>query len=162
MLPTRWRLFRIICLIQMAFAALEFLSALYSAFAREQHVFFILQVVSFGCVFFFANLALELLNVNYPSTPLDLKQKSQFNWLYAANFFIVSFLLVRFFILIKSLIVLFQFEQTTSNFLLLLIGPIWQLLFLSFQITLLVGTFKLRRELLRNFYAEAEQLSSGI
>src|SRR5690242_21494338 len=101
MLPLRWKLFRIICLFQMALAALEFLGAMYSVFASEQHIFFTLQVISFACLFLFANLALGILNLNYPSTPLDLRQKSQFNWLYAANFLILSFLLVRFVILIK-------------------------------------------------------------
>jgi hypothetical protein len=118
-----------------------------SSFAGVARVLVYMLIVSI------AVLAINILNNNYPDTPVTGKQKSTFNWLFLLNFLFLAFLfgfIIAEYRSLKELAVLFQ-----KNFISLpaglLINFIAQFLLLLFQMIMLYGLYSLRRSLYDNF-----------
>lgn len=94
-----WKLFRIICLLQMMAATfLTFTSFIFGSIGPM-----ILQTIAFALIAAFSIFAFSLINTNYPDKPVVGKQKTRFNQLYLFNFLLLAFLFGHFFSAFRTL-----------------------------------------------------------
>jgi hypothetical protein len=113
----------------------------------------IITILLFLLIFLQTILAINILNNNYPDTPVTGRQKTNFNWLYLLNFLFLVFLFGFIFSeyrQLHSLSVLIGksiFELPFEFFIYL----ITHLIILIFQFIILYGLYQLRRELYFNF-----------
>lgn len=148
----RWKIFKVICLLQTAGTSLLVLTALFYFFQRFSFGNFI-HVVLFGLALALALLGLHLLRENYPAQPVTGKQKTAFNWLYLFNFLFLAFFFAIIFSELKLLRVLAEsnhisfFDLPASALFFIICYPV----LLIFQLYILYGLFTLRRELYTNF-----------
>ena len=160
MLPTKWRVFQVVCVIQMLMAAFHAAYSFLLMLITARILFYGMQVVAFISVLLFANLGSSILNYNYPDKPVIDKQRKQFNLLYIINFLVLSFLVSHLYIEVSDVTILFFMEGVFGDFLFLLLPSIFYLLIVAGQVAMLVGMFKLRREIFQRFYAEANNMAS--
>lgn len=151
-MPLRWKIFRIICIVQLLAA---------SANALEKLIYFFPNL-SFsniaGLIFFIATmllcmLGINLVNNNYPEEPVEGRQKKVFNRLFLLNFILLTFL---FGFIIAEIRSLSQFAGNLGTtffgipFSLSLMLLVY-LVMLIFQLIILYGLYQLRLELSSNF-----------
>ncbi len=151
-MPLRWKLFRLICILQMIAAGFKALEALLTFF---QHISFgsIVAVLLFSAIFMLTILAINLLNNNYPDNPVEGRQKKIFNRLFLLNFIFLTFLFGFIIIEVREIK---QFALVTGRsftdfsigiFVLLILYTAMLIL----QLVILFGLYKLRLELYENF-----------
>ncbi len=151
-MPIRWKLFRMVCILQMLIASVLAIMSLIWLIKTASFTSFI-RILLFLLIFLQTILAVNILNTNYPDTPVTGRQKVSFNRLFLLNFLFLVFLFGIIFA-----------EYRELNALAELIGkPIFQLPFqllivllanfivLIFQLIILYGLYQLRRELYTNF-----------
>ncbi|SRR5258705_3075238 len=151
-MPVKWKLFRVICIIQMLSASVLMMLSLTNLFVDGGFTA-ILGIVLFLCIFLLTILALNILNNNYPNVPIMGKQKTNFNRLFLINFLFLVFLFAMIFaeyreltevsVFINKPILKLPFE--------LFIMLISDGIILVFQFIILYGLYQLRRELYFNF-----------
>src|SRR5215831_1494070 len=90
-MPVRWKLFRIVCVVQMLSSSVFTIMALINFFELRRLSAFI-SILLFLLIFLQTILALNILNNNYPDVPVTGKQKSNFNRLFLLNFLFLVFL----------------------------------------------------------------------
>lgn len=148
----RWKLFRVVCILQMMAAAFIiitslisfFENALFSSFTR---IFLFLLIISFTI------LAVSILNNNYPDVPVAGKQKRSFNILFLLNFLFLTFL---FGFIIAEFRSVKQLTDSTGLSIFRFPLSLWlplaiYTIVLIFQLVILYGMYLLRRELYSNF-----------
>jgi hypothetical protein len=151
-MPLRWKIFRIICIVQLLAASVNILEKLFYVFL---HFSFsnIAGLLLFIAIMLLCILGINLVNNNYPEEPIEGRQKKVFNRLFLLNFVLLTFL---FGFIIAEIRLLNQFAGnlgTTffgipfSLFLMLLV----YLGMLIFQLVILYGLYQLRLELHSNF-----------
>lgn len=147
-MPLQWKLFRILCALQVVGALVMAMAALVDMLKTFSFLS-ILSLTHWLLVIGLAGLAISILQRNYPHTPVSGAQKSNFNRLYLLNFL---FLAVFFSIIVseyKTLSTLASYAGTEAWK--LDIKFIWPLLVTTLlligQFTVLYGLFVLRREL---------------
>lgn len=151
-MPLRWKLFRIVCILQMLSASVFAIIGLINLF-KSGGFSAIITILLFLLIFLQTILAINILNNNYPDTPVTGRQKTNFNWLYLLNFLFLVFLFGFIFSeyrQLHSLSVLIGksiFELPFEFFIYL----ITHLIILIFQFIILYGLYQLRRELYFNF-----------
>ena len=147
-----WKIFRLVCVLQMIISAFILFSALVDFF---RHATFgeIFRLLLFVLTMLLSIFAVNTLNNNYPDTPVTGKQKRTFNRIFLLNFL---FLAVLFGLIIA------EYRQV-SEIANLLDKPIHKLPFsvfgmllgyvmvLIFQFVILYGLYELRRILYMNF-----------
>lgn len=151
-MPLRWKLFRIVCILQMLGSSVFAIMALIYFFESNSFSAFI-GIVLFLLIFLQTILAVNIINNNYPDTPVTGKQKTNFNRLFLLNFLFLVFLFGIIFAEYRGL-------NTTAE----LIGKsifdlpfqlfaylIGSVITLVFQLIILYGLYSLRRELYFNF-----------
>ncbi|MDP4262602.1 MAG: hypothetical protein Q8941_08730 [Bacteroidota bacterium] len=154
-MPVRWKIFRVVCLLQMLLAAFFTFSNLVFFFQTGSFSPFI-RVLLFLLIFLLSVLAVNILNNNYPDTPVTGKQKLNFNRLFLLNFLFLTFL---FGIIFSEYRLLKTFSRLTLTpvFRLsfdLLISLLCYLIVLLFQFIILYGLYVLRLELYSNFMSK--------
>lgn len=90
-IPLRWKLFRIMCILQMLMIVYPLVSYVVQLFGAH----FWLALVHITCymlLLLFLFQGLTLLNENYPDTPFSPVQKRRFNRLFLLNFLLIAFL----------------------------------------------------------------------
>ena len=158
MLPGRWKVFRLMCLFQMALAGLSAGHGLVFFFFTGS-LFRLLDVICFTAIFLFAYLGQSLINYNYPDVTPQGRQKKYFNILYIVNFFLLSFIGAH---LYNERWVVFIVIENEVNFLtglLIMLAFIVYALIFALQLYLLYGMFRLRRELYRNFTRNIDEMA---
>ncbi|MEP7372370.1 MAG: hypothetical protein ABI675_03205 [Chitinophagaceae bacterium] len=151
-MPLRWKIFRIICIVQLIAASVNLLQKIFYFFL---HISFgnIAGILLFIAIILLCILGINLVNNNYPEEPVQDKQKKIFNRLFLLNFILLSFL---FGFIIAEMRSLNQFafaigksfiEIPFGLFLMLLV----YLFMLIFQLIILYGLYQLRLELYSNF-----------
>ena len=151
-MPLRWKLFRIVCILQMLSASVFAIIGLINLF-KTGSFSAIITILLFSLIFLQTILAINILNNNYPDSPVTGKQKTNFNRLYLLNFLFLVFLFGFIFSeyrQLHSLSVLIGksiFELPFEFFIYL----ITHLIILIFQFIILYGLYQLRRELYFNF-----------
>ena len=91
LLPLRWKLFRIMCILQMLMIVYPLVYYVIALFGQH----FLLALVHIVCyllILFFLFQGLTLLNDNYPDTPFSPVQKRRYNRLFILNFLLIAFL----------------------------------------------------------------------
>ena len=150
-MPLRWKLFRIVCILQMLSASVFAIIGLINLF-KSGGFSAIITILLFSLIFLQTILAINILNNNYPDTPVTGRQKTNFNRLYLLNFLFLVFLFGFIFSeyrQLHSLSVLIGksiFELPFEFFIYL----ITHLIILIFQFIILYGLYQLRRELYFN------------
>ena len=147
----------------MLLAVIQTCERLYVLFLNPSswllHLF---EVAMFVSMIFFTFLASAILNNNYPDQPVMDRQKKQFNQQYILNFFALAFLIAFLITEIRQLIYILGLGLKFQSLSWVLFIPSFYFLVLVInQIIILVGMVKLRRELLRNFYEQASQITNG-
>jgi hypothetical protein len=113
----------------------------------------LVKIVLYVFIFLFTVLGLNIINNNYPDTPVTGNQKSNFNRLFLFNFLFLVFLFgiifaeIRDLRLIAAVMHMDLFELPTTVFTPLFVN--FGILLLQFY--LLYGMYDLRRELYFNF-----------
>lgn len=151
-MPLSWKLFRIVCVLQMVTAAFAVFTSVINLF---NGIIFsdIARFLLFLLVMLLAIFAVNLLNNNYPDTPVAGTQKKQFNRLFLLNFIFLAFLfgfVIAEYKAIHLIAVLLRKPVISLHFSMLVTLLIY-LLTLIFQIIILFGLFILRRLLYINF-----------
>jgi hypothetical protein len=151
-MPLRWKLFRIVCILQMLSASVFAIIGLINLF-KSGGFTAIITILLFLLIFLQTILAITILNNNFPDVPVMGKQKTNFNRLYLLNFLFLVFLFG----------IIFAEYRQLSELAELISKPVYKLPFeffiylitnvviLIFQFIILYGMYQLRRELYFNF-----------
>ena len=151
-MPIRWKLFRVICILQMLASSVLAIMALI-AFIETANVYGLIVVFLFVLIFLLTILAIGILNNNYPDVPVSGRQKTNFNRLFLLNFLFLVFL---FGIIFAEYRALGAFAALTGKSILELPFKLFAYLIgnvavLIFQFIIFYGLYYLRRELYFNF-----------
>jgi hypothetical protein len=151
-MPLRWKLFRIVCILQMLLSSLFTIMALIELFENSHFSDFI-SILLFLLIFLQTILAIHILNSNYPDVPVAGKQKTNFNRLFLLNFLFLVFLFGIIFAEYRNLNTIATFIgkpvfDLPFRLFIYLIGGVITLIF---QFIILYGLYELRRELYFNF-----------
>jgi len=154
-MPVKWKLFWVICLLQMLAAAFFTIMAVIHFFGEGGFSAFI-RILLFLLIFLLAVLGVNILTNNYPDVPVTGRQKTNFNRLFLLNFLFLSFL---FGVIFSEYRQLSEITTLTGRAALQLpveffIYLIIYLIMLVFQLILLYGLYILRRELYVNFMSK--------
>jgi hypothetical protein len=150
-MPVRWKLFRIICVLQMIIASVYAIMALINV--AIYGFWALLIVLVFVLIFLLAVLGINILNDNYPNTPVTGRQKTKFNRLFLLNFLFLFVLFCILFIEIRAakLIIGISHKPVLELSYELFINLIGIIVTLVFQFIILYGLYSLRNELYLNF-----------
>jgi hypothetical protein len=151
-MPLRWKLFRIVCILQMLGSSAFAIMAIIHFLETNSFSAFI-SVLLFLLIFLQTILAINILNNNYPDVPVTGKQKTNFNRLFLFNFLFLVFLFGTIFAEYRELNEIAtltgkQFFNLPFQFYLSILSDF---VILIFQLIILYGLYELRRELYFNF-----------
>jgi len=151
-MPVKWKIYRIVCIIQMLAASIFSIMALINFFSGGTFSDFV-RILLFVFMFMLTILALNIINNNYPDTPVTGKQKTNFNRLFLLNFLFLIFLFGIIIAEYRELNALAElFNRSVFNLPFeMYITFFTNLLLLLFQLSILYGLYELRRELYFNF-----------
>lgn len=150
-MPLGWKLFGLACILQLLVTA--FLAAMAFINAIQSGVYYLFEAIAFSLMLSLAVLGINILNNNYPETPVFGKQKKIFNWLFLLNFLLLAFLFgliisdIRELQMIKVLFDKPVFQLPFFTYWSLLID----MFILVFQFIILFGLYSLRRYLYERF-----------
>jgi hypothetical protein len=150
-LTTGWKIFRIICIVQLVLVAFQGMLTISRLFTSKGIVMSLVELLVYTCVFVFVYDGLSMLNYNFPDIPLSPKQKRSFNLLYLLNFLFIAFLFARVVNTWGILPLLFgQGQLSIRNWFLIIIYLIspWFVFFI--HLVFLAGMFRLRRLIHKN------------
>ena len=151
-LPLKWKLFRLLCILQMVLAGFHGALWIHSLVRANGGLLALTGILVFGTMLYFLYMGLSIINYNYPDTPLSTKQKKRFNLFFILNFLSIAFVF-------GTIVSEWRSSREFLNFLRphTASGYFYALLFFIFALTLfighllfLAGMIKLRRELYRN------------
>ena len=91
-LTAGWKLFRVVCIIQMIVVSLELILSVGGLFSQKFFFYSVFSTLIYFVILVFLYQGLSLINYNYPDTPLSPRQKKSFNWLFLLNFLLIAFL----------------------------------------------------------------------
>jgi len=151
-MPVRWKLFRMVCIAQMLIAsALAIMSLIWLIEAASFTSF--IRILLFLLIFLQTILAVNILNNNYPDSPVAGRQKTNFNRLFLLNFLFLVFLFGIIFAEYRELNALSEIIGKPIFHLPfeLLIVLLANFIVLVFQLIILYGLYRLRQELYVNF-----------
>jgi len=151
-MPIRWKLFRVICILQMLASSILAIMALISLF-NNISIYTFIVVLLFVLIFMLTILAIGILNNNYPDVPVSGKQKTSFNRLFLLNFLFLVFLFGIIIAEYRALdsLATFAGRSVFGLPLKLLSYLMGNVIVLIFQFIIFYGLYHLRRELYINF-----------
>ena len=152
-MPLKWKFFRIVCILQLLITAFLASISLINLFQFWSFYYFF-SAFAFSLVLSLAVLGINILNNNYPDTPITGTQKKGFNWLYLLNFLLLAYLFGLIFSELGALknlkdLVRKSFFQLPIKF---YFAVIINSIVLIFQLIILYGLYVLRRFLYQNIY----------
>jgi hypothetical protein len=160
-MPGRWKVFRIMCVLQVLIAGLcAGYSFFYMLFLPT--LFNVLDAFCFTAVGLFAALGISLINRNYPDIPPEGAQKRYFNWLYLINFFLIAYLAAHVYSEKTAVAVAFLYAANGLGILWLILPVIMYFMMFLLQIYILFRMFRLRRELYANYIRVIDNLGEQI
>jgi hypothetical protein len=150
-LSLRWKLFRIMCILQLIVVLFCLVSDVVRLFQGGNTWSELIGVISYGFVFLFVCQGLAILNDNYPDTPLSQSQKRRFNLLFLVNFILIAFLFSKVVVVWQILPFLSLVNITKSyilyNFTFLLLRTVFVFIF---HLLFLFGMYRLRQVIYKN------------
>jgi hypothetical protein len=147
-----WKIFRLICVLQMTISALVLFSTLFDFF-RSPSLSDVFKLLLFLLTIMLSILAVNTLNNNYPDTPVTGNQKKNFNRLFLLNFIFLAVLfglIISEYRQVSEIAVLFNKHilDLRFSYYVMLLGYV---AILIFQFVILYGLYELRRILYMNF-----------
>jgi hypothetical protein len=147
-----WKIFRLICVLQMAISALILFTTLFDFF-RSPSFGDVFKLLLFLLTIMLSILAVNTLNNNYPDTPVTGNQKKNFNRLFLLNFIFLAVLfglIIAEYRQVSEIAELFNRHvlQLKFSYYVTLLGYVAVLIF---QFVILYGLYELRRILYMNF-----------
>ena len=151
-MPVKWKLFRVVCILQMLSSSVFTIIALINLFQEASFPTFVMVILSLF-IFLLTILAVDIVSNNYPDVPVAGKQKSNFNRLFLINFLFLVFLFGLIFAEYRQLKTLAEFLDKPLYALpgKFFISITINIITLVFQFIILYGLYQLRRELYSNF-----------
>lgn len=161
-LTTGWKIFRLVCIIQLIIVALELILSIGSILNKQFVFYSILSSAAYLLIFVFVYQGLSIINYNYPDTPLSPRQKKMFNWLFLLNFLLIALLFGRIISEWRGLPIPELFELDVANILYFSFPLIIAVLLFIFHLIFLAGMYNLRRLIYHNTIETwQEQFSDG-
>jgi hypothetical protein len=150
-MPIKWKLFGLACILQLLVTA--FLAAMAFINVFQSGFYFLLEGIAFSLMLSLAVLGINILNHNYPETPVFGKQKRIFNWLFLLNFLLLAFLFGLIISEIRELqLIKILFDRPVHQLPFQIYWPLLVDMFiLVFQFIILFGLYSLRRLLYERF-----------
>lgn len=149
-LSPQWKLFRVLCIIQLVLVAFQMMLSVSGIFFRPRIIYPITESIAYGVIFFFVYIGLSMLNYNYPDTPLTAKQKRNFNWLFLINFLLIAYLFAQLIAEWRRVPWTYLSDATTSFLISFLATLVLALLIFIGHLLFMAGMFKLRRVIYQN------------
>jgi hypothetical protein len=150
-LTTGWKLFRIICIVQLVLVAFQGMLTISGLFGAKHIIMGLIELIVYTCVFVFVYNGLSMLNYNYPDIPLSPKQKRSFNLLFLFNFLFIAFLFARVVNTWDIFFILFEADNLTiKNWFITIVYYISPWFVFIIHLIFLAGMFKLRRLIHQN------------
>ncbi len=154
-LTTGWKLFRVVCILQMILVSLELILSVGGLLSPKFFFFSLFSTLIYSVIFIFLYQGLSLINYNYPNTPLSPSQKKSFNWLYLLNFLLIAFLFGQIVNEWRTTIPIWQVldeanEVSLSDYLIYGYSFLIAILLFIFHIIFLGGMYNLRRLIYQN------------
>lgn len=151
-LTTGWKLFRVVCIIQMIVVSLEMILSVGGLFNQKFFFYSLFSALIYFVIFIFLYQGLSLINYNYPDTPLSPRQKKSFNWLYLINFLLIAFLFGQIVNEWRTTIPIWKIlgEAGLSDYLFYGYSFLIAILLFIFHIIFLGGMYNLRRLIYQN------------
>jgi len=151
-MPASWKLYRIVCILQVIFSSFFLFTSLINLF-RTTLFGDVAGILLFLLVTSLAVFAVNVLNNNYPDIPISGKQKKTFNWLFLLNFIFLAILFGFIFSEYRSLrifsnLINRRFPELPFH---LFIRFAALICILFFQLVVLYGLYLLRLRLYDNF-----------
>ena len=160
MLPRRWKIFRVVCILQVILAG--FSAGLHFVyFMQSGSIMQIINVVCFTFITLFASLGMSLVQNNYPDSLLTTSQKRYFNFQYLFNILLISVIFAH--IYSNSWVMLLTREDynlTGFQTFLLFMPFTKNFLIFVLQLLILYGMFRLRRELYANYLKLVDEIAN--
>lgn len=149
-LSLRWKLFRLLCIIQLIMVVYSLVLNAIRLFSSSSAWREGISVASYSLIFVFLCQGLSILSDNYPDTPLTLSQKRRFNLLFLLNFLLIAFLFSK---VVNAWWVfpLIHMGSFSGSFLVNLLYILLQTVFVFiFHLLFLFGMYRLRRIIHQN------------
>lgn len=158
----KWHLFRVIFALQII-VSFYFAMMAFAGFLNQGNFMSAVTMIAMILIAALPALGIQLLNSNYPATPVDGKQKKNFNRLFLVNVLLLALLFAKVFAdfsLLQSIAKLtgkswLEFPLSVNYVLYL------SILLLIGQFVVLYGMFLLRRELYENFMKKKFEFEEG-
>lgn len=151
-LPLKWKLFRVLCILQMILAGFHGALWIHSLLRANGGILAILGISVFGTMLYYLYMGLSIINYNFPDTPLSPRQKKRFNLLFILNFLSIAFVfgtIVSEWRSSRDLLNFIRPHNATGYFFALLFFMVALILFV-FHLIFLWGMIYMRREIYRN------------
>ena len=151
-LTTGWKLFRVVCILQMIIVSLELILSAIGLLSQKFFFYSLFATLIYFVIFIFLYQGLSLINYNYPETPLSQRQKKSFNWLFLLNFLFIAFLFGQIINEWRATIPIWQKldDAGISDYLFYGYSLLISLLLFIFHIIFLGGMYNLRRLIYQN------------
>lgn len=153
MVPLRWKIFRLICLLQLMICIVMCGYAGTRTLAGGFSFYFLLDTGVYLAMVLLANMGINIVNNNYPDIPIADRQKKRFNQLFLLNFLLIAFLFAHIF---REFGTFSQLRDLFRNYDRALPFTAYSSLLLYsvmliFQFLILFGLYSLRRLIYANF-----------
>lgn len=150
-LPLRWKLFRILCILQLIMVLYSLVMHGIRLFNGNNTWGDLIGVISYALVFLFVCQGLSLLSDNYPDTPLTTSQKRRFNLLFLVNFILIAFLFAKTVHVWRIIPLLNMASIMRNNLFFNLLFIIFQsIVVFIFHLLFLFGMYRLRQLIYQN------------
>jgi len=151
-LTTGWKLFRVVCILQMIVVSLELILSVVGLLGQKFFFINLFSTLIYLVIFIFLYQGLSLINYNYPETPLSPRQKKSFNWLFLLNFLLIAFLFGQIVNEWRTTIPIWKLLSGTglSDYLFYGYSFLIAILLFVFHIIFLGGMYNLRRLIYQN------------
>jgi hypothetical protein len=161
-LPLRWKLFRIMCILQLIMVLYSLVMHAIRLFNSNNTWGDLIGMISYALVFLFLCQGLSILNDNYPDTPLTVSQKRRFNLLFLINFILIAFLFAKTVNMWRIIPFINMASIMRSNLFFNLLFFIFQsIVVFIFHLLFLYGMYRLRQLIYQNTVAGWYQQFDG-
>lgn len=161
-MPLQWRLFRLICVLQILLTLSESGISTIWIFISGNPVYYLFNAAAFIFILLLANLGLNIVNNNYPDDPIVDVQKNRFNWLFLINFLLLAFSSGHLIAQYRAVYSIYSFTHTFWKLPGSILLPFFMYLFIFiFHIIILYGLFFLRKLIYSNYLQKKFEFESA-
>jgi hypothetical protein len=146
-----WKIFRAICILQLILVAFELMFSIAQIFYGKNLLIRLVETGAYAVILIFLYMGFNLLNDNYPDTPLSVRQKRNFNLLYLLNFLFIAVLFGELVSEWRTTIPFLTMVKTNmSGYIMISLFLLLSILIFIFHLIFLAGMYQLRRTIYFN------------